>query len=248
VTPESDLLANVRVVLVETSHPGNIGAAARAMKTMGLSRLCLVAPRCYPQDAAARAMASGADDILAAASVVDSLDAALGECVRAVAATARNRELGPPTVDARTAAAELAAAAGQAQVALVFGNETSGLSNEQLRRCDLLAHIPSNPAYSSLNLGAAVQVFCYEMRMALASAIPAPAGDVDRPATRGEVEALLAHAESALAAIGFHDPANPKRLLPRLRRLAARARLEHEEINILRGMLAYAARAGGSKD
>lgn len=229
------------MVLVETSHPGNIGSAARAMKTMGLSQLVLVAPRCHP-GAPARAMASGADDVLAAARIVDTLDEALGDCVRVAAATARTRELGPPPVDARGAAVELAAAAAGGNAALVFGNETSGLSNEQLRRCDLLAHIPANPGYSSLNLAAAVQVFCYELRMALASGIPEPAGDIDRPATRAEVEALLAHAESALTQIGFHDPANPKRLLARLRRLAARARLEHEEINILRGMLAYATR------
>jgi tRNA/rRNA methyltransferase len=247
VTSRPDFLANVRVVLVETSHPGNIGAAARAMKTMGLSQLYLVAPRCYPQDAAARAMASGADDVMAAARIVDTLDLALGECVRVAASTARTRELGPPSLDARGAVAELAAAAADDPVALVFGNETSGLSNEQLRRCDLLAHIPANPAYSSLNLAAAVQVFCYEMRMVQDGAIPVPAGGSDRPATRGEVEAMLVHAEDALAAIGFYDPANPKRLLPRLRRLAARSRLEYEEVNILRGMLAYAARAAGRK-
>ena len=246
-TSRSDFLANVRVVLVETSHPGNIGAAARAMKTMGLSHLCLVAPRCYPQDAAARAMASGADDVMAAARIVDTLDEALGECVRAAASTARTRELGPASLDARAAVGELATAAADGPVALVFGNETSGLSNQQLRRCDLLAHIPANPAYSSLNLAAAVQVFCYEMRMVQDGAIPVPAGDSDRPATRGEVEAMLAHAEDALAVIGFYDPANPKRLLPRLRRLAARSRLEYEEVNILRGMLAYAARAAGRK-
>jgi len=247
VTSQADFLANVRVVLVETSHPGNIGAAARAMKTMGLTQLALVAPRCYPNDAAARAMASGADDVMAAARIVDTLDDALGDCVRVVASTARTRELGPPSLNARAAAMELASSAAGGQVALVFGNETSGLSNEQLRRCDLLAHIPANPGYSSLNLAAAVQVFCYEMRMCLDSAIPAPAGESDRPATRGEVEAMLGHAEEALAAIGFYDPANPKRLLPRLRRLAARARLEYEEVNILRGMLAYAARAAGRK-
>ena len=245
-THPPDSLAQVRVVLVETSHPGNVGAAARAMKTMGLSRLVLVAPRCAIDDTA-RAMASGADDVLAAVTTVAVLDHALADCNRAVAATARSRELGPPTVDARTAAVDLARAAAFGPVALVFGNETSGLSNEQLRRCDLLAHVPANPDYSSLNLAAAVQVFCYETRMALASAIPAPAGALDRPATRGEVEALLAHAEAALTAIGFHDPANPKRLMARLRRLTARARLEHEEINILRGILAQAARARGGQ-
>jgi tRNA/rRNA methyltransferase len=233
----------VRCVLVETAHPGNLGAAARAMKTMGLSDLVLVAPRCE-RDAEAKARASGADDVMARARVVPTLEAALGDCVLAVAATARPREHSPDVFDARGAARELVGRTPAGPVALVFGNETFGLTNEQVRRCDRIAHIPANPAYSSLNLGAAVQVFAYEVRMAVDGAIPAPAGDIDEPATRAEIDGLLAHAEQALSALGFHDPANPKRLIPRLARLAARARLEREEVNILRGVLNWMARPG----
>lgn len=237
------LLSRVRCVLVETAHPGNLGAAARALKTMGLSDLVLVAPRCE-RDGEAQARASGADDVLARARIEPTLEAALADCVLAVAATARPREHSPDVRDARGAAAEMVARATAGPVALVFGNETFGLTNEQVRRCDRLAHIPANPEYSSLNLGAAVQVFAYELRMAVDAGIPAPAGDTDQPATRAEIEGLLAHAEKTLAAVGFHDPANPKRLIPRLARLAARARLEREEVNILRGVLNWMLRPG----
>jgi TrmH family RNA methyltransferase len=187
-------------------------------------------------------MASGADDVLESAAVLGTLDEALADCVFAVAATARPRDLGPQSHDARGAAGLMLAEAARGRVALVFGNETSGLSNLDLRRCDALAHIPANPGYSSLNLAAAVQIFAYELRMAVAPQVPAPAGATDEPATRAEMESLFAHAEEALAALGFYDPANPKRLMPRLRRLAARARLEREEVNILRGMLTWAVR------
>ncbi|MBL8376233.1 MAG: RNA methyltransferase [Burkholderiales bacterium] len=238
----SDLFARVRFVLVGTSHPGNVGSAARAIKTMGFTRLALAARRCEPGEVA-RSLASGADDVLAARAEHASLAEALTDCVFCVAATARPREISAPVHDARSAALALAAAAAHGPVALVFGNETSGLANEEVRLCNAVAHIPANPAYSSLNLAAAVQVFAYEMRMALDCAIPQPAGDHDAPATRAEVEGLISQAERVLAAIGFFDPANPKRLLPRLRRLAARSRLEREEINILRGMLAHAAKA-----
>lgn len=241
VTPPSELFARVRFVLVGTSHPGNVGSAARAIKTMGFSRLALAARRCEPGEVA-RSLASGADDVLDARLEHAGLAEALADCIFCVAATARPREISAPVHDARGAALALAAAAVRGPVALVFGNETSGLANDEVRLCDAVAHIPANPAYSSLNLAAAVQVFAYEMRMAIDGAIPPPAGDLDAPATRADVEGLIAQAESVLAAIGFFDPAHPKRLLPRLRRLAARSRLEREEINILRGMLTHAAR------
>lgn len=237
----------MRCVLVETGHPGNIGAAARALKTMGLADMVLVAPRCT-RDAEAVSRASGADDVLTAARVVETLEEALADCVFAVAATARPRELAPDSRDARGAAAALLAETAHGPVALVFGNETSGLSNQQLRRCDLLAHIPANPGYSSLNLAAAVQVFAYELRMAVAPGIPAPAGDTDPPATRAEIDGLIAHAERVLGEVGFFDPANPKRLMPRLTRLAARARLEREEVNILRGMLGWMTHPSRGRD
>ncbi len=241
-------LARVRIVLVETSHPGNIGAAARAMKVMGLTRLTLVAPR-VPIDDEAMRRASGAADVLEQARIVDTLDAALEGYAFAVAATARPRQLSPDVSDARSAALRLASMAATEDVAIVFGNETSGLTNEQARRCQLLAHIPASEGYSSLNLAAAVQVFAYELRMALLSpsdlaALTQPGGVLDVPARLDEVEGLLQHCETALAEIGFYDPANPKRLMPRLRRLFSRARLEREEVNILRGILGAATRAG----
>ena len=245
-------LARVRIVLVETSHPGNIGAAARAMKVMGLARLTLVAPRVAVDDQAMR-RASGAADVLEQAHMVDTLDAALEGCAFAVAASARPRQLSPDVVDARRAAAVLAATAATADVAIVFGNETSGLTNEQARRCQMLAHIPANEGYSSLNLAAAVQVFAYELRMALLNpadleALTQPGGVRDLPASLDQVEGLMQHCEIALAEIGFYDPANPKRLLPRLRRLFSRARLEHEEVNILRGILNAATRTGKNRN
>ena len=239
-------LDRVRIVLVHTSHPGNIGAAARAIKVMGLSRLTLVAPQ-VPVDDQAHRRASGAAGILERAHIAATLDEALEGCAFAVAATARPRQLSPDVTDARTAALALAETAAHAEVAIVFGNETSGLTNEQVRRCQLLAHIPAFPGYSSLNLAAAVQVFAYELRMALLgaadiAALTQPGGVIDLPAGLDEVEGLVRHCETALADIGFYDPANPKRLIPRLRRLFSRARLEREEVNILRGILNAATR------
>jgi TrmH family RNA methyltransferase len=234
------MLANIRIVLSQTSHPGNIGSAARAMKTMGLAQLVLVAPKIFPAWEAT-SLAAGADDVLAAARVAPTLEQALAGCTYAVAATARPRELVAEIFDARAAAAQLIAEARRgaagSQVALVFGNETSGLSNEDARRCNAMAHIPANPAYSSLNLAASVQVFAYELRMAVDRAIPAPAGPRDVPATQEEIDGLLRHCETALAEIGFYKPDNPGRLMPRLQKLFGRARLEREEVNILRGIL-----------
>ena len=251
-TPPASMLSRldrVRIVLVETSHPGNIGAAARAIKVMGLSRLTLVAPL-VPVDDQAHRRASGAADILERAHITATLDEALEGCAFAVAATARPRQLSPDVTDARTAALTLADNAAHAEVAIVFGNETSGLTNEQARRCQMLAHIPAFPGYSSLNLAAAVQVFAYELRMALLSAadvaaLTQPGGVMDVPAGLDAVEGLVRHCETALAEIGFYDPANPKRLIPRLRRLISRARLEREEVNILRGILNAATRPRG---
>lgn len=235
------LLARVRIVLVETSHSGNLGAAARAIKVMGLSRLTLVAPR-VEVDAVAQARASGAGDVLDAARIVATLDEALEGCVFAVAATARPREIAPNAHDARTAVQHALAAAQDGDIAFVFGNEASGLTSDHVLRCQALAHIPAASGYSSLNLAAAVQVFAYEVRMALITdeqlaALAEPAGIMDAPASADEVEGLVRHCETALAEIGFYEPGNPRRLIPRLRRLFSRARLEREEVNILRGIL-----------
>jgi tRNA/rRNA methyltransferase len=231
----ADALKNIRVVLARTNHPGNIGAAARALKTMGLNALALVKPRRFPHpDADARA--SGALDVLRQAQVHDSLAAALSGCVLAVAASSRQRELRHEMMTARDAARELLVQAASHPVAIVFGNETSGLSSEEASLCPVWAFIPANPEYASLNLAAAVQIFAYELRMALPES-----GRQREPefelAGLEQVEQLRQHFEQTMAHTGFLDPANPKRLPPRLRRLLARARLEVEEVNILHGFL-----------
>ena len=230
-----DPLKNIRVVLTQPSHPGNIGATARAMKTMGLDALYLVNPRQFPH-ADADARATGALDVLEKAQVCDSLAQALRGCVLAVATSARQRGLRHEMKSAREAAGELLSAAAAHPVALVFGNETSGLSNEEASLCQLWAYVPANAEFSSLNLAAAVQIFAYELRMAVSDGVLPHAPEFE-PSTSDQVEQLYRHFEQTMISTGFLDPANPKRLLPRLRRLLARARLEAEEVNILRGFL-----------
>lgn len=232
--PAGEPLKNIRVVLCEPSHPGNIGAAARAMKTMGLEQLYLVNPERFP-DPEARWRASRAADVLDRAITCASLDAALRGVAYAVACSARTREIAVPAVTSREAALRAAEVAATQTVALVFGNETYGLTGAQVNACNVLASIPANPEYSSLNLGSAVQVMSYEVRMAvLAPAAPAAKRVL---ATREEVEGFYDHLQQVMIEIGFLDPRHPKKLLPRLRRLFARAGLEQEEVNILRGLL-----------
>jgi tRNA/rRNA methyltransferase len=231
----ADLLSHIRVVLSHTSHPGNIGAAARAMKTMGIVSLYLVNPKKFP-DAEAEAMSTGASDVLQNARVCASLAEALQGTVYALAVSARRRELAYGSAEARSAAQGLVAAARQGDVAIVFGTEMSGLTNEEILQCRAMAHIPADPAYSSLNLAAAVQVMAYEARVAALGAQLPPPGEFE-PARHEDVENFYAHLEQSLLASGFLDPANPRRLIPRLRRLFGRAQLEQEEVNILRGML-----------
>ena len=233
---QGDPLKNIRIVLTQPSHPGNIGATARAMKTMGLDALYLVKPRHFPH-AEADARATGALDVLQQAQVCESLPDALRDCVLAVATSSRQRELKHEMKDARDVAQVMIASATAHPVALVFGNETSGLSNEEAGLCNLWAYVPTNPAYASLNLAAAVQLFAYELRMAVAQGAVREAAEFP-PATSEQVEQLYRHFEETMIATGFLDPANPKRLLPRLRRLLARARLERDEVSILRGFLA----------
>ncbi|MFP3563150.1 RNA methyltransferase [Paraburkholderia sp. SIMBA_030] len=239
---------STRFVLVEPSHPGNVGAAARALKTMGFSRLVLVSPRVphVQSDPEAIAMASGADDVLASAHIVPTLADALNGVHWSMALTARLREYGPPQLTPRAAAGVAREQAVHGEIALVFGNERTGLSNEDVERCSALAHIPANPAYSSLNLAQAVQVLSYELRttyLCADDAMPAEArapGGPDEPvgarAASDEIESMYAHLESALVALDFLDPANPKKLMSRLRRLFARSGLEREEVNIVRGI------------
>lgn len=233
---------STRFVLVEPSHPGNVGAAARALKTMGFSRLVLVAPRVpnVQSDPEAVAMASGADDVLASAHVVSTLGEALSGVHWSIALTARTREYGPPRLAPRAAAAHACTQVESGDIALVFGNERTGLANEHVEQCSALAHIPANPAYSSLNLAQAVQVLAYELRVAFLeqASEPAqqPAADTGTLAQSDEIERMYLHLENALIALDFLDPRNPKKLMPRLRRLFARTGLEREEVNILRGI------------
>ncbi|SFB96752.1 tRNA/rRNA methyltransferase [Cupriavidus sp. OV038] len=253
-TPVSDALSifhRVRVVLIETSHPGNVGSVARAMKTMGFGAgagsLVLVNPRepdvLHHPDAVA--MASGAGDVLVDAQIVPDIESALAGAAYTVAMTARQREFGPPRLLPRDAAArgyEVLAAAPDAVIAFVFGNERYGLPNDAVERCAAVTHIPANPAYASLNLAQAVQLITYEMRLALLAA-PEARPDASRdigyagePATAEQIESMFGHLQAGLAAIGFLDPTNPRKLMSRLRRLFARAGLEREEVNILRGI------------
>ncbi len=230
-------LDRVRIVLVETTHPGNIGAAARAMKTMGLADLRLVNPKHFP-DAEAEARASGAEDVLERARVHASLDDAVSDCVRVIGTSARLRKLAWPELDPRACGETLLAASGAGSVALVFGRERTGLSNGELDRCTDVVTIPANPAYSSLNLGAAVQVLAYEIRMAALTENAAPAREAEAPpATHEELERLYSHLEAALDARDFLDRHNPQHLMRRLRRLYSRAGLDRNEVQILRGML-----------
>ncbi len=231
-------LARVRIVLVETSHPGNIGAAARAMKNMGLGRLTLVAPRRFP-DAEATARASGADDILQRARVVPDLAAALADCSLVAGATARLRTISSPVLAPREAGtALLEAAAGGAEVALVFGRERSGLTNAEMARCHYLVQIPTAPGFSSLNLAQAVQVLAYELLLAAGAPRPRPPDqDAYPPATSEQMEGFFRHLEQVLYAVGFLKPPQSRTLMRRLRRLFLRARPDCNEINILRGIL-----------
>ncbi|KVD35829.1 RNA methyltransferase [Burkholderia sp. ABCPW 11] len=240
--PPSGGFTSTRFVLVEPSHPGNVGAVARALKTMGFSRLVLVAPRVphVQSDPEAIAMASGADDVLASAHVVPTLGEALSGVHWSIALTARTREYGPPRLAPRAAAAQASAQVGTGDIALVFGNERTGLANEHVEQCSALAHIPANPAYSSLNLAQAVQVLAYELRVAFLEQASEPSAqpqaEAGTLAQSDEIERMYVHLENALIALDFLDPRNPKKLMPRLRRLFARTGLEREEVNILRGV------------
>lgn len=241
-----DRLDAIRIVLVRTSHPGNIGAAARAMLTMGLRRLELVAPLAFPHPESV-AMAAGADAVLDAAPRHQDLGAALAPCHYALGCTARPRGVALPALAPREAAAQLLAAAARGPVALVFGNERTGLTNEELQRCHAAVHIPADPAFSSLNLAAAVQVLAYELRLAAlaGSGLPAaPAGEPDDPpASLAELEGYYEHLERTLADIDFHKGRAPENIMRRLRRLYFRALPTRREVLVLRGILSEAQRA-----
>ncbi len=245
-------LDRVRVVLVDTSHPGNIGAVARAMCAMGLERLSLVRPKHFPS-AEATARAAGADGLLYDAHVCTSLEQALADCVWVVGATVRSRHLELPRLTPRGFAARAVEETRHGQVALVFGREQTGLSNQELDQCQSVASIASNPDFGSLNLAAAVQIFTYELQLVFRDGTPGsgppPCDDGGGVTTAAELEGLYTHLEQALADIGYYDPQSPKLLMRRLRRLYGRARPSRAELNILRGILAAAQRAaGGNRD
>lgn len=233
------MLANIRVVLSSTSHPGNIGAAARAMKTMGLTRLYLVNPKVFPA-AEATARASGADDVLTTAVVCSEIGEALSGCNLVIGASARSRSIPCPVINPAESALKVYAESDQGEVAMLFGCERSGLSNAEIDRCQYLVQIPSNPDYGSLNLAAAVQIICYEILITHGK--PGPVGGtLDYvPANADEMERFYKHLEQALIELDFLDPDNPRQLMRRLRRLYSRARPDENEVNILRGMLTAA--------
>lgn len=234
----NSLLDKIRIVLIRTSESGNIGSAARAMKTMGLSRLVLVDPVEFPS-AKATARASGADDILAAASVVGTLSEALAGCDLVMGTSARLRDLPWPLLDPRQAAGKaLEYCSSAEEIAIVFGSERSGMSNEEMDHCQFQIHIPANEAYSSLNLAASVQVLGYELRMAQ---LLADGDDVSQPeeelARRDEMERFYDHLFQVMQAVGYYRPEQPKLLRRRIRKLFNRPMMSHAEVQIMRGFL-----------
>ena len=238
--------SRIRFVLVGTQHPGNIGAAARAMKTMGLARLVLVAPEKAPDDRDAMAMAAGADDLIAAAPVFATLAEAVADCRLVLGCTARNRRVQLEQLTPREATGRAVAVAGRDEVALVFGRERTGLDNDELQLCHAAVHIPSDPAFSSLNLAAAVQVLSYELRMTALAGAPPPGAAV-APAREGaaphaELEGFFAQLADTLDAIDFHKGRAPESAMRKLRRLYLRAGLDSAEVRLLRGVLADAQR------
>ena len=263
-------LDRVRIVLVAPTHPGNIGATARAMRTMGLSSLWLVRPKRFPS-AEATERAAGAYEVLERARIVDDLPDAIADCHWVVATTARPRRFAWRELDPPEAGREVVRRAASGPVAVVFGRESAGLTNAEIDRCQAVLRIPTAPDFRSLNIAAAVQIAAYEIaRVAAGAGDPAagrPAEDAapgreegaeqaarsgpaearDDGVTAAELEGLFAHFEAALADIGYLDPVRPRRLMRRLRRLFARADLDRSELNILRGVLAAAQRAAGSR-
>lgn len=247
-------VSRIRIVLVGTQHPGNIGSAARALKTMGLARLVLVAPERFPH-IEAHALAAGADDVLEAAPVVATLAEAVADCRMVLGCTARSRRIALDEHSPRAAAAQVVALARSgAEVALVFGRERTGLANDELQLCHAAVHIPANPEYSSLNLAAAVQVLAYEVRMALlemhdGDATVTPVSG--EPASHAQLEGFFAQLAETLEAIDFHKGRAPESAMRKLRRLFLRHTLDVREVRLLRGILADAqrmARLAGERD
>lgn len=240
------MLSNIRVVLVGTSHPGNIGSTARAMKTMGLSNLYLAEPRVEP-DGHSIALAAGASDILKHLVKVDSLAEAIADCSLVIATSARSRTLDWPMLEPREAGVKLATEALKG-VAIVFGRENHGLSNEELQQCTYHVAIPANPEYSSLNLAQAVQIICYETRVAHLAQKEVAEEELTEYPLAADQERFFAHLETTLLSTGFIIKNHPGQVMMKLRRLFSRARIESQEMNILRGILTSIDKVTGSKD
>ncbi|WP_416305408.1 tRNA (cytosine(32)/uridine(32)-2'-O)-methyltransferase TrmJ [Neptunicella sp. SCSIO 80796] len=230
------MLENIKVVLVNTSHTGNIGSTARAMKTMGLSQLVLVDPVSKP-DGQASALAAGATDVLGNAKIVATLAEAVADCGLVIGTSARSRTLSWPMIEPRECGEKLVAESVNYPVALVFGRENNGLSNEELQQCHFHVCIPANPDYSSLNLAAAVQTLCYEVRMAHLQDSRLAEDEPDYPLSE-DLERYYTHLEQTLTKTTFIVKQHPGMVMTKLRRLFNRARPEREELNILRGILA----------
>jgi tRNA (cytidine32/uridine32-2'-O)-methyltransferase len=240
------MLDRIRIVLVNTSHPGNIGSAARAMKTMGLSELYLVSPKLFP-DRKADELATGATDVLKRAVVVESFEAAIADCQMVVGTSARMRTVPWPLLPPREMAEKLRQEPAHAKIALVFGREQSGLTNEELQCCHLHVQIPADPEFSSLNIAAAVQVIAYELRLASLAAQPVEETWDYRLANMDEMERLFTHLEEVFIEIDFLKPSAPRKLMTRMRRLFLRARPDVMEMNMLRGMLTAIQTAKSSR-
>ena len=230
-------------VLFEPTHPGNIGAAARAIKTMGFTDLVLVNPACEI-DGVARARSSSARDVLESARIVATLGEAVAGCGLVVGASARRRRMQWPELDPRQCAVEVEATSRQKPAAIVFGSERAGLTNTEMDLCNALVYIPSNPEYSSLNLAMAVQIVAYELRLVY-GLDDSPAPKADPPASAEDMEYFYAHLETALVEVGFLKPENPRVLMRRLRRLFNRSRLDQREVNMMRGILTALAPGTG---
>ncbi|WP_173496855.1 tRNA (cytosine(32)/uridine(32)-2'-O)-methyltransferase TrmJ [Shewanella sp. ISTPL2] len=241
------MLSNIRVVLVGTSHPGNIGSTARAMKTMGLSTLYLAEPRVEP-DGHSIALAAGASDILKHLVKVDSLAEAIADCSLVIATSARSRTLDWPMLEPRQAGVKLAIEALKGPVAIVFGRENHGLSNEELQQCTYHVAIPANPEYSSLNLAQAVQIICYETRVAHLAQKDVAEEELTEYPLAADQERFFAHLETTLLSTGFIIKNHPGQVMMKLRRLFSRARIESQEMNILRGILTSIEKVAGSKE
>ncbi|MFK5914806.1 MAG: RNA methyltransferase [Woeseiaceae bacterium] len=243
----NDTFSNIHIIMVGTTHPGNIGGVARAMKNMGLSRLSLVAPEAPFPHAKARARASGAVNVLEGTRIFATLEEAIADCSLVIGASARMRTLPWPVVDPRECASRVVNIEEGAEVAIVLGRENSGLTNEELELCQLLVTIPTNPDFSSLNIAAAAQVLCYEIRIAAKLDKDVQDEPDSALATSAEREGMFKHFEEALTDVEFLKPANPGQLMRRLRRLFTRTGLEHLEVNILRGIMTAAQKAKSEK-